>query len=129
MSIDYLESLEQSVDSGQILYACPGSAQNRWHFANKPNDLRTQAQRVADSRNMEVSIYQLINKMDAVPTDSFLICRKILEPGPTGEPKLEWTLVDTKEAAEMMRDVSQGPSPFFGATLFETCKPTPEPVS
>ena len=124
MSFDYLEALEQAVDSGQVLYACPGGTQNRWHIVNNPKDLRVQAQRFADSRATEVSIYRLINKSEALATDSFLICRKILEPGPTGEPKLEWALVDTKEAAEMMRDVSQGPSPFFGATLFETCKPT-----
>ncbi len=126
MSFDYLEDLESSVESGAFIYACPGSSSNKWHISKKVKELVPQAQRVADGRGMKVHIYQLIARMDAITGDSFLICRKIHQPGPSGEPRLEWALVDTREAAETMRDVSEGPSPYFGATLFKTLEPSAE---
>jgi len=116
MALDYLQDIEQKIDNGQKVYACPGQQGHEWHISESLEDLQVKAQRAANARKYEVHIYRLLNIADAASDDSFLIVRKILEPGPRGEPKLQWTLVDTREAAELMRDVSQGPTPYFGAT-------------
>jgi hypothetical protein len=123
MSLDYLEDLTHEVDQGKSLYACPGVHAGEWHISNDLNDLTTKAQRTANSRKFDVQLFRLVNKMDTVSGDSYLVVRKILEPGPRGEPHLQWALVDTREAAEIMRDVSQGPTPYFGATVEKSFKP------
>jgi hypothetical protein len=123
MSIDYLGEMEHEVDSGREIYACPGPQGNEWYISSDLEDLNKKAQRSASALKREVHIYKLINKMDTVSGDSYLVVRKILEPGPKGEPKMQWTLVDTREAAEMMRDVSQGPTPFFGTSTVSTFLP------
>ncbi len=124
MSLDYLEDLSAQVDRGKTYFACPGTQASEWHFAEEVERLKVLAQRAANSRKMEVSIYRIVNMMDTVTGDSFLVVRKILEPGPRGEPHIQWTVVDTREAAEMLRDVSQGPTPYFGATVELSVKPS-----
>ena len=125
MSIDFLEDLSAKVDHGAEIFVCPGQQLNEWYFAefNDLETLRRKAQRSADARKIETHIYRLCNKGAAGPDDSYLICRRILEPGPRGEPHIQWTLVDTKEAAELMRDVSQGPTPYMGSIIEETFQP------
>jgi len=123
MSLDYLEALEQAIDQGGDFFASPGNSSNQWSVSRNYNDLTKHAQRLANNRKFEVPIYQLTNRVDAVAGNSFLICKKILPPGTNGEPKLQWALVDTKEAAEMMRDVSEGPTPYFGAISVQVFKP------
>jgi hypothetical protein len=66
----------------------------------------------------------LISKADAIAGDLFLVPTQIGDPGPRGEPQIQWSTVETKEAAEMMRDVKHGPSPFFGMQVEETVPPT-----
>jgi hypothetical protein len=56
---------------------------------------------------------RLVSKHEAITGDLFLVPTKIGDPGPRGEAQIEWSTVETKEAAEMMRDVRHGPSPFF----------------
>ena len=123
MAMDYLEELELDITNGVTIYACPGATSNEWNIGEDLEDLKKKAQRAANSRKFQTHIYRLINRMDTVSGDSYLAVRKILEPGPKGEPHLNWVLVDTREAAEMMRDVSQGPTPYFGATITETFEP------
>lgn len=123
MSLDYLEELASAVDAGTVYYACPGQGVNEWHISKALEELRIKAQRAANTRKFETQIFRLINKMDVGGGDCFLICRKILEPGPRGEPHLQMTIVDTRDAAELLRDVSQGPTPYFGAAIEETFKP------
>ena len=48
---------------------------------------------------------------------------EIGDPGHRGEPNIKWSCVETKEAAEMMRDVRKGPSPIFGTQVEETVDP------
>lgn len=124
MSLDYLEDLAAQIDRGKIYYACPGVQAGEWHLAGSVDELKNFAQRAANSRKMEVPIYRVVNMLDTVTGDSYLLVRKILEPGPRGEPKIQWSVVDTREAAEMLRDVSQGPTPYFGATVEQIVKPT-----
>lgn len=123
MSIDYLEDLERLIDNGREIFVSPGVQSSEWELSSDIEPLRRKAQRTANANKFSVHIYKLISKGDIISDDSFLVVRKILEPSPRGEPRFQWGIVDTKEAAEMLRDVSQGPTPFFGATIFETYKP------
>jgi hypothetical protein len=124
MSFDYLDDLEKRIDRGDVFYACPGPHHNEWFVSTSLDEMMQKGRRTANSRRYEVHVYRLISKMDTVTGDSYLVVRKIFEPGPRGEPHLHWSLVDTREAAEMLRDVSQGPSPYFGATVEATITPS-----
>ena len=123
MTMDYLSELENEVDSGRPYWACPGQGMNEWYISDDLEDLKKKAQRTANAKKYPATIFKLINKMDTTSGDAYLVVRKILDPGPKGEPHLNWTIVDTREAAELMRDVSQGPTPYFGATQEETFDP------
>lgn len=123
MSMDYLVELERAVDAGRELYACPGLGKNQWQISKSIEDLQKLAKRSADQRKIPVSIVRVISKQDAVAGDQFLVPVMVGEPGARGEPAIEWKLIDTKEAAEMMRDVRQGPAPYFGAQVHETINP------
>jgi hypothetical protein len=123
MSIDYLEDLEKSINNGKELYACPGVQSAEWELSGDMAALEKKAQRTANALKFQCIIYRLINKADTVSDDCYLVVRKILDPGSRGEPRFQWGIVDTREAAEMMRDVSQGPSPYFGATIEKTFQP------
>jgi hypothetical protein len=124
MSIDWLIDLERAIDNGKEVFACPGVSRNQWVIGKSVEDLTRQAKRTADSRKMPVNIVRLINKQDAVAGDLFLVPTKIEEPGPRGEPVIQWSTVETREAAEMMRDVRQGPAPFFAMQNEVTVNPT-----
>ena len=123
MSIDWLYDLERSIDAGKEVYACPGMGRNQWVMGKSVEDLKKPAKRSADTKKMPVSIVRLIPKADAVAGDSFLVPIAIGEPGARGEPQIEWKPIETKEAAENMRDVRKGPSPFFGMQVETTVNP------
>ena len=123
MSIDYLEDLESQVTNGRKKFACPGAGANEWYLSENIEKLKPKAQRTADARKFQTHIYRLINRMETVTGDVYFVVRKILEPGPRGEAYFQWSVVDTREAAEMLRDVSQGPTPYFGAVIEETFNP------
>ena len=114
MSIDWLLDLERAVDGGKEVFACPGVGKNQWVIGRSAEELKKIAQRAADQKKMAVNIVRLVPKMDAVAGDLFLIPIKIGDPGPRGEPQIEWKPVETREAGETMRDVRHGPSPIFG---------------
>lgn len=117
MSLEYLENLEILIESGKEFFVCQGVQSSEWTLANSVESLVKSAQRAANSRKYPVNIYRLVNRWEAGVQDSYLVVSKILSTSPNGIPKIHWTIVDTKEAAELLRDVSQGPSPYFGATL------------
>ena len=123
MSIDFLEEMERQILTGSIRFGCPGMNKNEWHFADSIEELSAKAQRTADGQRYEVYIYRIINKKDAVSADSFLVVRKLLKGDTAGMPNIEWSIVDSIEAAEMMRDVSQGPTPLFGAVKEQSFTP------
>lgn len=123
MSIDWLNDLERAVDSGREVFACPGVSRNQWMVGKSVDELKKFAKRAADNRKMSVQIVRLINRQDAIAGDLFLVPTKIDDPGPRGEPQVQWSTVETKEAAEMMRDVRQGPSPFFAMQNVTTVNP------
>ena len=124
MSLEYLEDLEKAIEHGREYFACPGKNSHEWHISNEPESLNDRCQRTANMRKFPQHVYQLVNVNDAGAGDSYLICKKLLDAGPRGEANLHWMLVDTKDAAEMLRDVSQGPSPYFGAVPIAKFDPT-----
>jgi hypothetical protein len=123
MSIDWLFELERAVDSGREMFACPGLGKNQWVVSKTLDELQKVARRAADQKKIPVNIVRIIPKQDAVAGDLFLVPVNVGDPGARGEPQVEWKVFDTKEAAEMMRDVRQGPAPFFGAQIQETMNP------
>jgi hypothetical protein len=123
MSIDWLFDLERDIDHGKEIYACPGTGRNQWILSKNPDDLKKHAQRAATTKKLAVSIVRLVAKTDALMGDLYLVPTQIDEPGPRNEPTIKWSSVETKEAAEMMRDVRRGPAPFFGMQVVETVNP------
>ena len=123
MSIDWLMDLERDIDNGKDVFACVGVGRNQWSFGKTVDDLKKIAKRAADNRKLSVNVMRIISKHDAISGDLFLVPTKIGDPGSRGEPQIEWSTVETKEAAEMMRDVRHGPSPFFGIQVVEAVAP------
>ena len=123
MSVDWLTDLERSINSGNDCFACPGVQTGEFVLATRVDELRSRAERTAKVRKFPINIYRLINPSDVVSGDSFLVVRKFIESGSMGEVKVHWSIVDTQEAAEMLRDVSRGPSPYFGAVVECTVDP------
>ena len=123
MSIDWLFDLERAVENGKVVYACQGVGRNQWIMGKSIDELRRTAQRAADHKKLAVDIARIISVHDAVSGDSFLVPTEIGDPGHRGEPNIKWSTVETKEAAEMMRDVRKGPSPIFAIQVEETVQP------
>lgn len=123
MSIDYLFEIERALDAGKDLYACAGTGRNQFVIAKTIDDLRKIAKRTADTQKMAIVISRLISKAEAVAGDQFLVPVEIGDPGSRGEPAVKWKVVDTKDAAEMFKDVRKGPPPFFGLQVEETINP------
>ncbi len=120
MSIDWIFDLERDIDNGKEIMACPAVGRNQWVIGKGIEELQRLAKRTAEHKKMAVSIVRLISKHDAVSGDLFLVPTNIGEPGTRGEPQIQWSTVETKDAAEMMRDVRHGPAPFFGMQEVES---------
>lgn len=123
MAIDYLEDIEKSLERGREIFACPSVNSGDWIISEDVESMKPKAERAAKSKKHELHIYRLASVNMASYQDGFLVVRKFLEPTRDGTPRMQWVLVETKEAGEMMRDVSQGPSPYFAAMIEETIKP------
>ena len=123
MSLEYLEELVEKIDNGREYFTCQGQNVHQWHIANSILELRPKAQRAANLKRYPVNIYRMANGMGNTNCDSFLIAKKIVPTGADQQPHIEWAIVDTRQAAETVRDVTYGPSPFFGLVLEETIKP------
>lgn len=123
MSIDWILDLERDIENGRDVLACPGVGRNQWLIGKPLDELKRQAKRSADQKKLPVNIVRLVSLHDAVAGDLFLVPTQIGEPGPRGEATIQWSTVETKEAAEMMRDVKHGPSPFFAMQVQATVEP------
>ena len=126
MSLEYLAEIEHEIDSGRSMYACISHQGMEWFISDSLEDIRKRAKRTAATRRCATVVYRVVSKMDVAEGDSFLVVRKILAAGPKGEPHIHWIQVDTREAADMLRDVSQGPTPYFGVSIEENVLPSPE---
>ncbi len=124
MSIDWLMELERALENGKDVFACPSVGRSSWQISKSVDDLRKIAQKAADMKKIAVNIVRLVPKQDATAGDLFLVPTGIDEAGPRGEPNIRWSTVETREAAEMMRDVRHGPCPFFAMQVEEVIEST-----
>jgi hypothetical protein len=120
MSIDWLQDLERAIDNGREIFACPGVGRNQWVIGKPVDELLKLAKRAADSKKLPQQVVRLISRHDTAAGDMYLVPVQIDEPGARNEPNIKWNVVETKEAAEMMRDVKHGPCPFFGMQVQQT---------
>lgn len=123
MSIDWLLDLERSIEGGKVVFACQGVGRNQWVMGKTVEDLMPMAKRAANMKKMPIQIVRVIPKNDTITGDMYLVPTLIGEPGARGEPQIEWKPIEAKEAAENMRDVRKGPSPFFGIQVESTVNP------
>jgi hypothetical protein len=121
VSIDFLFEIERAVERGKEIYACPGVVSGRWEIGSSIETIRKAAKRSAESRKTSVNIMRLVPNTSLMPDTPLLIATKIGDGD--GASAITWTTVDTKDAAETLRDVSQGPSPYFGLEVEETVQP------
>jgi hypothetical protein len=126
MSIEWLFDLEREINYGKDYYACPGPGRNQWVIKRTPEELRPLAQRAAQQRKLPVNIVRLAPPHEVVTGETYLVPTKIGDPGARGEPHIEWSTVETREAAELMRDLRNGASPYFGMQIQETVEPNEE---
>jgi hypothetical protein len=124
MSIDWLMELERALENGKDVFACPSVGRSSWQVSKSVDELRKVAQKAADMKKISVNIVRLVPKQDATAGDLFLVPTGIDESGPRGEPNIRWSTVETREAAEMMRDVRHGPCPFFAMQVEEVIEST-----
>ena len=123
MSIDFLEEMERQILTGSPRFACPGINKNEWFFGDSADELVDRAQRTANGQRYQTHIYRLVNKKETISGSSFIVVRKFLKSGARGTSDFEWSIVDSIDAAEMLRDVSAGPTPLFGAVIERTLTP------
>lgn len=123
MSIDWLLDLDRMVDNGRVFYATQGPGRNQWVIGKNAQELEPVAKRAAAAKKVPIHIVRLVSPHDTMVGDLFLVPVEIGDPGNRGEPMVKWSTVDTKEAADMMRDVRQGPSPIFGMQIENTVEP------
>ncbi|RMD84650.1 MAG: hypothetical protein D6808_06670 [Candidatus Dadabacteria bacterium] len=125
LAIEWLIELERSIEKGERVLACQGIAEKQWAISKDIEELRGIAQRVADAKKMPVKIVSLITVAETMAGDLYLVPTKI-DAGHVqrGLSNIQWSIIETRDAAEMMRDVRFGPSPFFGMQTVELVKPT-----
>lgn len=123
MSIDFLQDLERAVENGKEMFATPNIGRNQWMISENDAEVEKIAIRAANNRKMSVNLVRLVSKLDAVVGNSYLVPTKIGEPGPRGESVIEWSVVETREAAEMMRDLRRGPAPYFAMQVEKVIEP------
>ncbi len=124
MSIDWLLDLERDIDNGKEIYGCQGVGRNQWVIGKPIEELRKIAKRTAEHSKMSVNIVHIISKHDTIAGDMYLVPVQIGDSGSKGEPSIQWKQIDTKDAADMMKDVRKGPAPFFGIQTAETIEPS-----
>lgn len=113
------DELESQVHGGVELFCSIDPRSGQWAFARTVEALLPSARQFVMKRMLPGTIYRLVAPAEATTGDQYLYVRKV-EPQPSGAGiTYHWGIVDTREAAEMMRDVSEGPLPYFGATVVE----------
>jgi hypothetical protein len=124
MSIDFLMDLERAIDSGRDVYACPGVGNKQWVISKSIEDLKKIAKRAAENKKRSIDVVKLISKHDAIVGSMYLVPTQIDEPGARGEPQIKWDIMETKEAADQLRDLKFGQSPYFAMEVVDTVSPS-----
>ena len=125
MSIDWLWDLERALESGKSYYACQTVGRNHWAIARSADALRGVANHSASHKKFAVDILRLVSPHEITGV-LYLVPTEIGDPGPRGEPNIKWACVETREAAELMRDLRRGRSPIFAMQVEETVAPDEE---
>ena len=123
MSIDWLQDLERELHRGGEFYACPSLGRSNWSISRSLDALVEVGQRAADHRRMPINIVRLMSMEDAVTGSLFLVPTTINPPTTAGEPSIKWASVETKKAAQDLRDLRFGPSPFFSISVEKILEP------
>lgn len=110
------------ISAGHSFFACKTPGDNNWKFAREIDNLRAVAARAARSIGAPVPIFRAIRPAEETQIDTYLIIRRLR--GSSGGHAIEWSIVDTEEAAKMLRDVSCGPTPYFPLTREEVIQPS-----
>lgn len=129
MSIDWLLDLQKSLEFGKEFFAVQGVGKGVWIISRDKEALVSQAKSLADAKGFPITVYKLIPLSESVTGCVYLVPTKVEESVHRGEPNIQWSLVETKDAAELIRDLSQGPSPYFGALEVITVNPSNNPSS
>ncbi len=123
MSIEFLMDLERDIELGKEVFGCQGAGVKQWVFSTKGMDgLLKIAKRSANSSKMPVDIMRLGSRHGANAT-VMLVPVQIGDPGLRGEPQVKWSIVESKEAAETVRDIRHGPAPYFSVEVEDTIQP------
>jgi hypothetical protein len=123
MSFEFLLDLERDIELGKEVYGCPSTGLKQWSFSNKGIEpLLKVAKRTANSTKMPVNIMRLDSR-HGVNALVLLVPVQIGDPGLRGEPQIKWSIVESKEAAETVRDIRSGPSPYFAVEVEQTINP------
>jgi len=123
MSIEFINDLERDIELGREVWGCPGMGPKQWVFSKDGiESLRKIAQRTANATKMRIQIGRLGSR-HSISSSTMLVPTTIGEAGPRGEPVIKWSLVESKEAAEMLRDIRWGPAPYFIFEVEESVDP------
>jgi hypothetical protein len=122
MYFDYLEELELRIEGGDLVYACQGQGAHQWHIGESLEDISSKAQIVSNLKKYPMPVYQLISGSEATP-ESYLVVKKVVLSSVGDPQRYDWVQVDTRQAAELVRDVAHGATPFFGLITEATIKP------
>lgn len=124
MSIDFLLDLERAIENGREIYACLSGSRTNWEISESLEAITKSARRLAMNRKSPVSVMRLIPAHDLAQGAQILVPTKLGQGNNSRGPvDIVWSVVETKEAAETLRDVSQGPSPYFQLEEADVIKP------
>lgn len=125
LAFEWLIELERAIEKGDQILGCPSVGEKQWAIQKPIDELRAVAKRVADAKKVPVHIYMMLTQNETMVGDVYLVPTRIENtPVQRGNPQIQWSIVETKEAAEMMRDVRFGPSPFYGIQEHEVVEPS-----
>lgn len=123
MVIDNLSALEELINMGTAVFACREGRTGQWVLGMSAAELLPKATAFAATHHVDAPIYRLVPASETMAGQPFLFVKKVEDRGPLVSPQFHWSVVDTKEGAEMLRDVSIGPSPYFGTVTESVVAP------
>ncbi len=122
IDLDFLDQIEQRLEDGLEVYACQGAGAYQWYILNSLDDILLKAKQAVDLKKYPLNVYRVISGSEVAP-ESYLVVKRVVI-STVGEPRYEWVQVDTSDAAEQVRDITYGPTQFFGLITETVLKPS-----